>query len=106
MPRSIGPQFTSKWDATSLTLRGLLRFCFGTRYSAVVYFALAIALRTVARISWRLATIFTFISCCLSNQNIDQRGMDWILTSFRSAAFGAYRRRHMNFSFLVPWELT
>ena len=86
-------------------LRGLLGFCFGTKYCAVVYFALAIALRTVTGIAWRLAAILTFISCHLSNQNIDQRGMDRILTFFRSPTFRAYRRRHMNFTFRPNWEL-
>jgi len=78
-----------------------LRLCFGTRYSAVAYFyfAVATALRTVTGIAWRLATILTFLSRRLSNQNIDQRGMDRILTFLRSATFRAYRRRHVNSSF-------
>ena len=100
VPCSIGCAiYIGKWNAASFRIRGLLRLCFGTRYYAVVYFALAIALRTVTRIAWRLATILTFFSRRLSNQNIDQRGMDRILTSFRSATFRAYRRRHMNSTF-------
>ena len=77
---------------------GLPRLCFGTRYCLVVHFdfALPIALRAVAWIARRLAAILTLIARCLTNQNINQRGMDGILTFFRSVTFRAYRRRHMN----------
>ena len=83
-------------------LRGLRRFSVGTRHCAVVYFALAIALWTVTGIAWRLTAILAFISRSLSNQDIDQRRMDRILTFFRTATFRAYRRRHMNFTLFVP----
>lgn len=77
-----------------------LRFVSG-RYCFIVhfYFALPVAFRAVTGVAGRLATILTFISRGLSNQDVDQRGMDRILTSFRSVTFRAYHRRHMNVSF-------
>jgi hypothetical protein len=88
----------------SFERRGLLRSGFGRRNSFVIhfYFALPVAFRAVTGITRRLATILAFISRGLSNQNVDQRGMDRILTFFRSATFRTYERRHMNSSFFIP----
>jgi hypothetical protein len=76
----------------------------GTRNSFVIhfYFALPVAFRAVTGIAGRLAAILTFISGRLANQNIDQGGVDRILTFFRSVTFRAYRRRHMNLAFRQP----
>ena len=65
-------------------------------------FSLAIALGAVTGIAGRLEAILTLISGRLANQNIDQGGVDWILTFFRSVTFRAYRRRHMNLAFRQP----
>ena len=87
-------------DTECFRRRGLLTFCFGTRYCFVVYFyfALSVAFGALSGVARGLATIPTFISRGLSNQNVNQRGMDRILTSFRSVTFRAYHRRHMNSS--------
>jgi len=84
----------------------LSRFCVGARCCPVVlfYFARSAALRAVTGIARRLVAIFTLISRRLSDQNINQRGMDSIPTFFRSVTFRAYRRCHINSSFTPNLE--
>jgi len=63
------------------------------------YFTLPVALWAVAGVARRLTTILTFLSRRLSNQNVHQGRVNWILTFFRSTTFRAQRRRHMKSSF-------
>jgi hypothetical protein len=63
------------------------------------YFSLPVALRAVAGVARRLATILTLIARSFSNQNVYQGRVNWILTFFRSVAFRACRRRHLKSSF-------
>ena len=58
------------------------------------YFTLPVALWAVAGVARRLTTIPTFLSRRLSYQNVDQGGVNRILTFLCSVTFRAWRRRH------------